>query len=198
MQLLSHLDTTPRSTEELARKSGLPRDEVRRVFEGFLRAEWVERQVQIQAQSRLALVYEPDPQSASLVRAVLADPDNSWSGHVVRDHFGLQLLLKRRKPDAILIAVEGDQQLDLPEKLRQSDLAVISETAGLIAPAGSTIPLTESLADSIVLRRPFSRADLIRTLDQISAQSQATSAAGLPDSVVRSARASSPSPVGVI
>lgn len=196
VQLLSHLDTTPRSSEELARRSGMPRDEVRRVFEGFLRAEWVERQVQVQAQPRLALVYEPDPQSASLVRAVLADPNNPWSGHVVRDHFGLQLLLKRRKPDAILIAVEGDQQLDLPEKLRQSELAAISATAGLIVPAGSTIPLTESLADSIMIRRPFSRADLIRTLDQISQQSQTASAAALPDSVVRSARVSSPRTVG--
>ena len=198
IQLLSHLDSTPRGTEEIFRKSELPREEVSRVLEGFLLAEWVQRQVLVQTQSQVTIVYEPDPQSANLVRAVLADTENAWSGQVVRDHFGLQLLLKRRAPDVVLIALEGDQELGLPEAVRQSGLLATTQALGLIVPGNVSVPLDAALREYVVIRRPYSKADLLRFLDQI--RHRATAPVAKPESresIVRTPRVEFPSVAGV-
>ncbi len=198
IQLLAHLDTTPRSAEEICRKSELPREEVNRILDGFVLAEWVQRLALIQSQSQVAIVYEPDPQSANLVRAMLADAENAWSGQVVRDHFGLQLLLKRRVPDVLLIALEGDRELGLPEVVRQSDLLATAQTIGLIVPENESVPVDAALREYKVIRRPYAKADLLRFLDQIS--QRATAPVGKTEqreSIVRSSRVELPSVAGV-
>ncbi len=188
VQLLSHLDATPRGTEDLSRRSGLPLDEVRRVFEGFMLSDWVQRQVQVSAASRFVVAYEPDAVGANMIRAVIADTSNAWTGHVVRDFLGLQLLLKRRRPDVLLIAVEGEESLHLPEKIRESDLLKSMGQTGLIIPSENGQPaLDESLSAYTTLKRPYSKADVLRHLEQISQESGRSNAGpDLADNTERS------------
>ncbi len=181
VQLLSCLDSAPRTVRFLAEKSGLARDEVRRVFDGFAMAEWTQKHVvaNSSATAKTAIIFEPDAQGASIARTVFADAENPWTGHVVRDLFGLQLLLKRGKPDAILITAEGASELNLPEKIAQAGLLNGCERLGLIVtPEQSSLPLCSSLSGKVLLKRHYSRSDLLKTLELVSQSSPPAAAAG--------------------
>jgi len=168
VQLLSHLDTTPRNTGELAAKSGLSAAEARAVLEGFKLVEWVKSETL--TQTRTLIAYEPDAQQGTQIRKIIDQPGSGWTGNVVRDEFSLQLLLKRKTPDAILIALEGETELGLPESLLKSSVLDGLHQVVLIAPETATSPpISAALASRIVLRRPYTIADLLEVLDRPNA-----------------------------
>ncbi len=169
VQLLSHLDTTPRNAGELAAKSGIPFQEARSVLEGFLQAEWIRNEPLMKMATVIA--FEPDAQSGAVIRSVIEDSSNCWSGNVVRDEFSLQLLLKRKPADVVLIAVQGEDELNIPSKIRDSGLLDNHATVILIAPAkAASPPLAASLQSLPVLRRPYTGHDILKTLDQAREQ----------------------------
>ena len=164
IQLLSHLDSTPRNTAELAVKSGLPCDETRAVLEGFLLAEWVRNETL--AQTRTLIAFEPDAHHGAMIRAMIDQTGNGWTGNVVRDEFSLQLLLKRKTPDAVLIALQGVQELNLPEILQNSAVLEGRHKVVLIAPAAVTSPpLAAALQSQILIRRPYTNADILNAIE---------------------------------
>ena len=164
IQLLSHLDSTPRNTAELAVKSGMPCDEARAVLEGFLLAEWVKSETL--TQTRTLIAYEPDASHGTLIRNLIDQSTNGWTGNVVRDEFSLQLLLKRKTPDAVLIALEGEHELDLPKILQNSAILQSRHPVVLIAPAATTSPpLAAALQSQILIRRPYSMTDILKAID---------------------------------
>ncbi|MBC7967755.1 MAG: response regulator [Fuerstia sp.] len=166
VQLLSHLDATPRNTSELAVKSGMPVDEARAVLEGFLLAEWVKSETLTLTQTRTLIAYEPDAVHGALIRNVIDQNGNGWTGNVVRDEFSLQLLLKRKTPDAVLIALQGESELALPKILQNSGVLDGKHTVVLIAPAAATSPpLAAELRSQIVIRRPYTNADILKAID---------------------------------
>ncbi len=173
VQLLSRLDSTPKNIAELAADTGLPCEEATLVLEGFLLSEWVETKVV--TQSRTLLAYEPDPQSANVLRSVIEDANSGWTGNVVRDEFSLQLLLKRKSPDTVLIAVGGEHELDLPEKIRGESMLNGDHRVILVAPAEPSPPLADTVRSQNILRRPYASADLLKVLDNSAAT---TTAAG--------------------
>jgi hypothetical protein len=166
VQLLSHLDATPRNTAELAVKSGMPVDEVRAVLEGFLLAEWVKSETLTTTQTRTLIAFEPDALHGALIRNLIDKNGNDWTGNVVRDEFSLQLLLKRKAPDAVLIALQGDSELTLPKILQSSSMLDGKYNVVLIAPAATdSPPLAAALRSQTVIRRPYTNADILKAID---------------------------------
>ena len=176
VQLLSHLDTTPRNTAEVALKAGLPVAEARAVLEGFQLAEWVKSEPL--TQTRTLIAYEPDAQHGSVIRKLIDQPGSGWTGNVVRDEFSLQLLLKRKTPDAVLIAPQGEHELNLPKILENSSALESLPAVVLIAPAAtSSPPIMDSLQTQTLLRRPYASDDLLNALaNPMPYASQAASA----------------------
>lgn len=166
VQLLSQLDATPKNTAELAARSGLSNHEAELVLEGLLLSEWVEIKTLVPTQSMI--VFDPDIHSSALFREVIEDADSGWTGHVVRDDFSLQLLLKRKSPDVVLIAVQGEHELELPEKLRDTSLLSADQRVMLITPEDSDLPLADSIQSLPVLRRPSSTEDVLNALNRLT------------------------------
>ena len=164
IQLLAHLDSTPRNIAELAAKSGLPRDEAQAVLEGFRLAEWVRSETL--TQTRTLIAFEPDAQQGAVIRTMIDQAGNGWTGHVVRDEFSMQLLLKRKTPDAVLIALQGDQELNLPEVLKNTSVLNGQHALVLIAPAAVTSPpLAAALHGARVIRRPCTSTDILAAIN---------------------------------
>ena len=162
VQLLSHLDSRPKNTAELAAASGLSASDAALVLEGLSIAEWVETRTLTPVRTLVA--YEPDTAAATTLRSLTEDPESGWTGHVVRDEFSLQLLLKRKTPDVVLISVQGEDRLALPEKLQPETILEAGYRVILVAPEQSTVPVAESLQSLPVLHRPYARQDILDVL----------------------------------
>lgn len=158
VQLLSQLDSRPKNTGELAAKAGVAVQEAEQVLEGLLLAEWVETKTLVPTQSILA--FDPDVHSSTTLKSVIEDSESGWTGHVVRDEFSLTLLLKRKSPDIVLLAVDGEQELDLPDKLKDASLYSNTKRLFLIAPEDQSIPIAATLQSIPIVRRPFTADDL--------------------------------------
>lgn len=179
VQLLSYLDSTARNTAELAAKSGLPCDEALAVLQGFHLADWVKPEVL--ARTRLLIACEPDAHGGTLIRSVIDNAGNGWTGNVVRDEFSLQLLLKRKTPDAVIIALQGEIELDVPLKLRDEFAAGNFARVVLIAPAEAiSPPIAVRLQSQIILRRPYSMADILTAINNPALNSRSRQPAARP------------------
>jgi CheY-like chemotaxis protein len=162
VQLLSHLDTTPRNTAEVALKAGLPVAEARAVLEGFELAEWVKSEPL--TETRTLIAYEPDAQHGMVIRKLIEQPGSGWTGHVVRDEFSLQLLLKRKSPDAVLISLQGEHELNLPKILENSSALeslasgrVHCSSGGIVTSAPPIVAIADVAAPSVYQRRSAQR-----------------------------------------
>jgi CheY-like chemotaxis protein len=162
VQLLSHLDTTPRTTAELSAQSGLTLEETAGVLEACQLADWVDSKVAVP--SKLLVALEPEAMSASVIRERIEDESSGWTGNVVRDEFSFQLLLKRKSPDAVIVALEGEQELSLPPKLDVQQFKSRGFHVIGIIPANSQLSISPLLNGISTLRRPFDGATLMQTL----------------------------------
>lgn len=171
-QLLSCIESAPRTTAELAAKSGLPPQETRQVLEGFLLADWVEAaaaSVSSPAPTKTLVAFESDAESAAAIRGVLETGTTGWSGHVVRDELSFELLLKRKHPQLVLVALQGDNELELPPQLNRK-LILGGDWQVVLLPPARTTPLAASLSSLPVLHRPLSAAELVRILSRQGAR----------------------------
>lgn len=171
LQMLSQLGSEAISTAQLAAKVDLPPEEVERILEGFQMADWVSRQ-KIQSGANIA-VLESDSNFALLVRDVLEDDQTPWNGKVVRDEFGLQLLLNRNSADLLLVNVTGSNEYTLPACLRDRAAEFINKGAlGIIIPEGGDPCLVEQeLQDLPTLIRPYNSQQLTEAFHQLQSQS---------------------------
>ncbi len=164
-QLLTHLGAEPVAVEELASKVSISLDEVQLILDGFRMADWVDKQVL--SQGRNVVVLESDPEGSNILRELLAETSNSWTGKVVRDEFGLQLLMNRNAADCLLIEVNGDDELRLPNCI-ESQLGKISENHRICLIAGpldDSPPLAKGLQEFPLVRRPYSVGKILALLD---------------------------------
>lgn len=163
VQLLSQLDSRPKNTAELAALSGLSRNDAGFVLEGLLLSEWVETKTL--KPTRTLVAYDPEASGAAILKGVIEDAESGWTGNVVRDEFSLQLLLKRKSPDVVLIAVQGEDILDLSEKLQEARKLNSNCKTILVAPAAPSAPLADSLQSLPVVRHPYSSRDVLDALN---------------------------------
>jgi CheY-like chemotaxis protein len=161
MKVLGQL-AEPTSSRDLATRLGLPHDEVRRVAHGMVLAELVECTEQAATQTVFAL--EHDPGAAQLLRSMLTGGSERYSGRVVRDQLGLQLLLKRSKPDAVVMAVDNDDFRELAARLRANEHLDLGGVRW--------VAITDDAANKLkgfdaVLHRPYKKEDIEEALDSL-------------------------------
>ncbi len=106
MNLLSE----PRSVDELQKRLGWQREEVRRVLFGFVAADILECK-RDESEGKF-VAYETNSVAAAQLRAGLKQASGRFVGKIVRDTLTLQLLVKRSRPDAVFFAVDTPQSCD--------------------------------------------------------------------------------------
>ena len=159
IRILSALDTSPVTVDELAGQLESPPEEIRRVLEGFQMAEWVRSEVVTVKPQVLAL--ESDSTGSALLRRLLSQDDFPFSGKVIRDQFGLQLLLKRMQPQIILVQVDDAGRPELPENMQSfagTVCVILSE---------SDSEHQEALQSFPILRRPYGQTDVLQLLESL-------------------------------
>lgn len=112
-QKLISLLAEPASLADLAQRASLPDSEIERVLMGFILADLVE--VKSQTNGERVVVLETDPQMALRLREAATADGCPYALKVVRDRLSLQLVLKRQKPDVLVLALDselGQQLLD--------------------------------------------------------------------------------------
>jgi hypothetical protein len=149
---------------------------VRRVLHGLVLADWVHADGKGRARTVLAL--ETDPTGTQQLREMLGSATERYVGKVVRDRLGMQLLMKRARPDAVLLALDCGENWLLASEMRRSKEFTGSKMIGILpsgasAPNGSDAPRDPTRLNlDAVLQRPYSAEQLAQTLDQLFAQSQ--------------------------
>ncbi|MCA9079091.1 MAG: DUF4388 domain-containing protein, partial [Planctomycetaceae bacterium] len=169
IQVMTTLGNEPVTTQALARQLQTTVQELAPILIGFEQADWIRRQT-IQ-QQREVVVLEPNAQRALMVRKLLLQQDGAWTGKVVRDEFGLQLLLKRQRPDAVLVSIETADGLALADSvlahLHDAGVAQV----GLIAPTGHPdLDCVRNSIDVPILESPYGEQDLVHVLDAVCRQ----------------------------
>ncbi|MDG1875549.1 MAG: response regulator [Mariniblastus sp.] len=101
------------SITQIAKQLGWPAEEARRVAHGFELAELVERCQITNTTKVFALVANSD--LGKTTEAVFTQNGEQVSGKIAQDWLGLRLMLRRSKPDALLI--EMNENLDQLQKL---------------------------------------------------------------------------------
>jgi CheY-like chemotaxis protein len=125
MKLLSLLHH-PMTVDELSAQSGCGADETRCVMRGFEQADLVAAQTRNQLLSLLVLCSEP--QHTDAMNRFLESQPHAVQGKVVRDVLAVKLLLRRSKPDWLLIDLDQPNQFQLGQQL-QNELR--SQLAGV-------------------------------------------------------------------
>ena len=138
MKALGEL-ANPSSSRELAERLGWDLSEVRRVLHGLTLAELVE--VQQRDEVRGIVILETDPELAQQLREEFARGVRGYTGKVVRDRLAMQLVLKRSRPDALVIGLNDDRSRQLAEELLRACSSKLTETKW-IAAVGDNADLT--------------------------------------------------------
>jgi len=112
MRLMSVV-AEPISVAQMAQQLGWPIEEARRVAHGFELAELVERCQIANTTKVFALI--ANPELGKTTESVFSQNGEQVSGKIARDWLALRLMLRRSKPDAILI--EMNENLDQLQKL---------------------------------------------------------------------------------
>ena len=154
MKLLSQLES-PLTAAELSQRTGVAPEELVRVLHGFEQCGWVERGSSGQTTEVLAL--ETDLAGASMLRELFNDDSQPFSGRVVRDRLGMQLLLKRQRPNAVVLAADSDDSVALLETVDRTSTRVIV-AVGAAADEETTMRIAQ-IAPDAMLTRPYTLGD---------------------------------------
>lgn len=166
VQILSQLESEPVTAADIATRLDLPQDETERVLEGLRLADWIDTQVI--AEGSELIVLEADPKGAMTFRELIADNENRWSGKVVRDEFGLQLLAKRSTPDVLVVQLSGGDTLEWPSCLGDADEVAKRGNLCLIVPENRTeSAIPECLRSYATLTRPYTKVQVLAALDKV-------------------------------
>ncbi len=192
IQLLSLLDSSARTTSQLADRSGLSVQEAAAVLAGLQTAEWIESSVV--ASERTVIAFQPHAAGAVQLREIIEAGSSGWTGNVVRDDLSFHLLLKRKSPQALIIALQGDDELDLPPKLNRQLILQGPQHVVLLAAEGCTQPVATDLQKFAVVRGPVSSVTVLAALNsasQFAAASPSEPGQGSQDCAADSGRPSS-------
>lgn len=154
----------PRSLAELAEQVSWETDEVRRVLYGLWLADLIE--VQTRTAGHCAVVLETDTAMALQLREYAA-ADGSWNLKVVRDRLSLQLVLKRHRPDVMVVAADSEAGCQAVREILHSRVVDLTQVAWVALGSEDALPGELSVEWSARLPRPYAASELLETLDQI-------------------------------
>jgi CheY-like chemotaxis protein len=107
MRVLSAV-TDPQTADEIATKLGVDVTEIRRVLQGLAYADLIERQVG--GKSHSIVVLDDDATTARNLRKRLDEEGGRYAAKIVRDQLAVQLLLKRSRPDALIMPMDTEPE----------------------------------------------------------------------------------------
>lgn len=166
----------PIAAPELASRLDWDLDEVRRVLHGLVMAELVDRQTQSRAK-RIA-IWENEIVPAGPFRELFQVDSERFAGKIVRDRLGIQLLMKRSRPDVVVVPWNTDENRRFAQELAQSVDGPDSAVKWI-----GVLPANDDQGDEFngfsvdgLLRSPYQRDDLISELNRVLAESHVTDA----------------------
>jgi len=156
-KLLAQLNE-PSSLGQLVQVTQVPADEARRVLHGLVLTDLVE--AKLVSTGRKVIVLEVDPQATVRLRDAAQRADCPVALKVVRDRLSLQLLLKRQRPDVLVVALDTEvgQQILRDYRAELNDVAWIGIDSAAAESAQAAVHL--------LLPRPYELADLFAAVEQ--------------------------------
>ena len=115
MKLMGSL-SEPRTVAELASQMSWEADEMRRVLHGFELAELVEKQT-IRDTSRVVGITS-DQKLAQRLAGTFEAQSDSITGKLLRDWLALELLLRRNRPDVLIVDLKDSSAIGHLQKLK--------------------------------------------------------------------------------
>ena len=144
MNLLSVL-AEPISGAQIAERLGWPAEEVRRVLHGFELAELIERRTIVDTARVFAVAAHGEMQLR--LAALLKSSSDQFVGKLVRDWLALGLLLRRQKPQALVVEAQDSASLAQLEKMLREASAPLSGVRLVgICSSDASQPLAEKAA----------------------------------------------------
>jgi CheY-like chemotaxis protein len=135
-------------------------DEAHRVLYALVLADLVDVKV-VQA-GRKVVVLEPDPHVTLQLRRAAELPECPCSLKVVRDRLSLQLILKRQRPDVIVVALDSEVGQQAAQELIESHANIV--WIGVASNDDQALEVVEQLDG--LLRRPFDAEQLFQAINQ--------------------------------
>ncbi len=157
-----------RSLTELAEQMSWETDEVRRVLYGLWLADLVD--VQTRVAGHCAVVLETDTAVALRLREAASTTDCPWNLKVVRDRLSLQLVLKRHRPDVLVVSVDSEVGCRAMEEIQHLANRELSSTCWIALGPEEPAPSEPSFEWSARLVRPYTADDLFETLERVHQQ----------------------------
>ena len=137
-------------------------DEVRRVLYGLWLADLID--VQTRTAGHCAVVLETDTAMALQLREYAAAEPAPWNLKVVRDRLSLQLVLKRHRPDVMVVSVDSEAGCRAVEEILHWQTRELSQRRlGGSGQRGQPSPGELSLEWSARLARPYAASELFET-----------------------------------
>lgn len=165
----------PISAAELAERLDWDVDEVRRVLHGLVMAELVDRQTQSRA--RRVAVWENEAVAAGPFRELFQTDADRFAGKIVRDRLGVQLLLKRSRPDVVVVPWNNEENRRATQELARS-----VEGAGAVVRWIGVAPTEDDATEEFngfsvdgLLKGAYDRDAIARELDRVLSDSQPAS-----------------------
>jgi CheY-like chemotaxis protein len=156
----------PVSIAELAPQLRWTEDEVKRVLHGLCLAELAEAQTR--GHKRNIVAFEADGHDGQMLRSLLSNDDGRYTGKVVRDRLALQLLLKRTRPDGLILSLNSEEEVQFASSLFQRLSAKRSELKWIfvLPPFDENDPVPPQLREqATVLHRPYDGEQIAAALD---------------------------------
>jgi CheY-like chemotaxis protein len=179
---LLNLLTQPHSRDEAARAAQLDADETQRVLTALCLAQLVEKQRR--GAVRQAVIFDADQEAAQRLRSALELPDR-YLVKIVRDRLALQLVLRRNRPDVLVLALDETNLAWARSLCQQLARGGPTRLVGLVADRASRDRILSAQDESwplhAVLTRPLDAHALVRTWDQLFDESHGSPSASPAD-----------------
>lgn len=175
MKLMGSL-AEPRTAEELANQLSWDADEMRRVLHGFELAELVEQQA-VRNTSRVVGITS-DQELAQRLAGTFESQSDSITGKLLRDWLALELLLRRNRPDVLIVDLKDNTAIGHLQKMKEG---TTNKLAGLklvgVLPQGVSLDNESSSNLGVtMLSAEFDDAQLIDAISVAEASPVAGSA----------------------
>lgn len=166
----------PVSAVELSDRLSRDAEETRRILIGLSMAELVDRQALGDVVHVVAL--ESDPAAARVLRSAFDHVPGRFSAKIVRDQLAVQLLLKRSRPDVLILPLESDRDQQVAAKIREQleSRQVDMKIVGVLADDETSDTPSSDLFDAVV-SRPYTAEHILAAIDEVM-ENGASHAAG--------------------
>ena len=159
----------PTTSEGLARKLGADVDETRRVLQGLNLADLLDRQCG--GRSRSIVVLDHDALAARNLRQKLDEQSGRYSAKIVRDQLAVQLLVKRSRPDALVLPLDSEEERKFALSIQKhmEDQQSHAKWIGVYSPQADDQPENwePPISCDEMVHRPYEPDQILAALDRV-------------------------------